>query len=110
MAETIRLDMDSMSLGDLEDFEEHTGQALQDAIAERPVIDPETGKPKRGERGRLVKEVQLSMKSLVAIVWLVKRSEDPTFTYAQARALKVKELEIVAPVEDAEGKDDGATD
>lgn len=101
--------MDALTLGDLEDFEEYVGISLQDAMAEKPVIDPDTGKPKRDERGRLEKEVQLSTKALIGIVWVVKRHERAEMTLADARNIRVSELEVVSPADDVEGKDDGAS-
>lgn len=109
MSEVIRLDMDALTLGDLEDFEEYVGASLQDAMREKPVIDPDTGKPQRDDRGRLVKEVQLTTKALTGIVWVVKRHDSPGLKVEAARDIRVSELEIVSPVEDAEGKAEGAS-
>lgn len=110
----IRLVMDDLTLGDLDDFESYTGESLTDTLRERVVIDPETGKPVLGERGRPVKEVQLNMKALIGIVWIVGRSTDPDYTIEDARKTKITELEIEEPTvetrADREAKKDDALD
>lgn len=87
-----------MTLGDLEEFEEITGQTFSQAMKQVPVIDPETGKPQRNPdpeaKGRPLMQTEMSMKGLVAIVYLAMRKEDPEFTIHQARQLKLDEFEI----------------
>lgn len=88
----LNLNPEDLSLGDLEDFENITGMQLQDALAAKPVIDPETGKQKKDAKGRPLREAQLSITVIKALVFLTKRREDPAFTIEDARNVKVTEL------------------
>lgn len=69
---------DKLTLGDMEDFEDHTGMMLEDAF--------NAGKP--------------SMKAIIALLWIVRRVENPAYTLADARAISIADiddLEIVFP-------------
>lgn len=102
----IKFDEDNLTLGDLEDFEDATGVELFDAL--KPVtVKDDDGKPVRDEKGRPVQEVQLSAKSLKALVWIVLRAERPGFSLDDARNIKVAALEIVDAGDESEGNDGG---
>lgn len=49
-----------------------------------------------------------SAKSIVALVWLTRRREDPTFTIDDAKKLSVGEVEIEVAEESADPKDGGS--
>lgn len=87
----LSLNPEDLSIGDLEDFEEITGMQLQKALEAKPVLDDE-GNQVKDEKGRPLREAQLSTKVLKALVFLTKRREDPTFTIEDARNVKVTEL------------------
>jgi hypothetical protein len=70
----IRLDPDELTLGDAEDIEA-AGFDLAGL-------------------GRLVETGKVPLKLAVLLVWITGRKVDPSFTYEDARALKVTELEI----------------
>lgn len=103
----IKFDEDALTLGDLEDFEDVTGVELFEALKPVPVKD-EDGKPVRDEKGRPVQSVQLSAKSLKALVWIVLRAERPGFSLDDARNIKVAALEITDSGD--EGNDVGESD
>lgn len=103
----IRFDEDELTLGDLEDFEDATGQALFDAIKPVVVRDDE-GNVVTDERGRPEKAVKISAKAMKALVWIVLRAERPGFTLDDARAIKVTALEMVDNSE-SEGNGEGQT-
>lgn len=105
MASKIKLNMDDLTLGDLEDYEDYVGMPLADALKERPIIGDD-GQVVRDERGRPKKEVQLTIKALTGIVWVVERTANPDFTVEDARKVKVSELEIdESPAETRESRD-----
>lgn len=87
----LNLNPEDLSLGDLEDFETITGKQLQDALAAKPVLD-EKGKQVKDEKGRPLREAQLSITVIKALVYLTKRRENPAFTLEDARNVKVTEL------------------
>lgn len=73
----MNLNVDDLTLGELEDIEEKTGVNV----------------------ATLKQGSALPAKVLTAIVWVMKRREDPSFTYELAREMKVTELlaEVPAP-------------
>jgi hypothetical protein len=101
----LRFNPNDFTLGELEDFEEATGTTLGDALLPKKVVGA-NGKQVRDERGRPVEEVNLTAKSLVTLVWLMRRREDESFTLADARKTKISELEIVGVEEDPKDTND----
>lgn len=75
--EVLRVDPDELTIGDLEDFEDASGQAFEDAFAEGPDGN-----------------VKPSLKAIKAIVWVVKRQSNPAFTLEDARKVKLADLQI----------------
>lgn len=71
----LQFDPESLTLGDLEDFESYVGLPLERAL------DPVTNQPS-------------TMRALVGLLWILHRQQDPQFTLQQARALKLHELEF----------------
>lgn len=76
MAEVLELNIGDLSLDELCDFEEHADQTAMDV---------------------LLGQVSPSAKSLSALVWILKRKNEPTYTYAEARKLKLDQFEIKRP-------------
>lgn len=84
MAETpkpLRFSVNDITVGDMEDIEEITGESFED------VIDKLSA---GGEGGKL----RVPLKVIKAIVFVVKRQGDPNFTIDQARSVKFSELEL----------------
>lgn len=79
-AKPLRFSINDITVGDMEDIEEITGEPFED------VIDKLTG----GEEGKL----RVPLKVIKAIVFVVKRQSDPDFTLDQARRVKFSELEL----------------
>lgn len=109
----IRFDPDDLTLGDMEDFEKHTGKAINDVMKPAPVFeyDEETGEQKRvyDEHGRPVSQVRMSAKDLVVLVWLILRKEREGFSLDDARNIRVTSMEVInvaedEPAEDGKGK------
>lgn len=62
-----------LTLEEGEEFESYTGQSI---TALKPNVTP-------------------SAKVVTALIWLLKRREEPSFTLAQARQLRYSEVEVV---------------
>jgi hypothetical protein len=92
-----------LTLGDLEDFEDACGIPLADAVRPIPITD-EWGNVVKDDDGRPATIVKLSIKQIKALVWIAGRKTDPTFTLADARDVRVSELEWTA-AEDADPKE-----
>lgn len=73
----LAIDPAKLTLGDLEDFEEATGTGLL-AVFESLNSDGLSS---------------LKMKDLTTLIWIVRRSDDPDFTLAQARRMSFGELQ-----------------
>lgn len=81
-----------MTIGDLEDFEEVTGVPLFDALSPQVVTDT-SGNVVRDDKGRPVREMRISAKTMKALVWIVSRRTNPGFSLDDARNVAVTELE-----------------
>lgn len=75
MADT--LDFNALTLGDIEEIEDYTGQTLAQIVAEAQRMDA-TSLP----RGRL----------LTALAWVAKRQSNPNITIQQVRAMPLSEV------------------
>jgi hypothetical protein len=84
---TVKVDFDAWTFEDHEDFEEYVGEPWEVAYGAKQLIDKDTGLPAVDNRGRPKKGLRLSMKAVVATVWIEKRREVPGFTLADAKAL-----------------------
>lgn len=75
----LNLDPDALTFGDLEDYENLTGVPLMSIFGE----DKE-GNPLE----------RLPAKQVVALVWICGRSENPDFTYEDARKVPITSIEV----------------
>ncbi|MFC7979512.1 hypothetical protein ACFUT3_30305 [Streptomyces cinereoruber] len=90
----LRIDPDTLTIGDLEDFEDVVGAPLYDALQPKPVIGAD-GRKVLDEKGRPELQTQISTKALKALIWITQRAEKPDFSLADARAVRVSALELV---------------
>jgi hypothetical protein len=90
----LTFDENELTIGDLEDFEDVTGESVTKALKGKPQKDDE-GNLIRDEKGRPVTEVELSARSLKALIWIASRKDNPDFTLDDARNVKITELEII---------------
>ncbi len=93
MSSTLALDPDTLTIGDLEDFESVVGRPIFEALAPKAQLDDD-GNVIRDEKGRPVKSVQMDAKSLKAIVWITSRRDNPDFTLEDARNVKVSSFSV----------------
>lgn len=100
----LKFNPDGWTLGDLEDFESITGLSLEEAFRAAAVKDG-SGQVEKDNRGRPVKAVKMTAKTMMAIVLIEKRHDDETFTLDDAKKFKVSELVIASGDEpDPKGK------
>lgn len=68
----MNIDVDSLTIGDLEDFEEAAGVSFMQAA--------ESG--------------SMSAKAMKALVWITQRKQDPSFSLDDARNVEVSKVEF----------------
>lgn len=86
---SLAFDPDQLTLGELEDFADAAGVEFAQASDVVEVIDEKTGDVKRVRR--------MKAKGLIALVWILRRRSDPTYTLEDARQVKISGLDM--PVE-----------
>lgn len=79
----LQLDIDAFTFGDLEDFEKETGESLVATFSALQTDDD----------GNLDLS-GLSMSTLVSLVWIMGRTQNPEFTREDARKVRLDELEV----------------
>lgn len=75
----LSLNKDTLTLGDLDDFEQVSGQSLD------RVLEAFQGAGESALGG-------LPMKSILALLWVCGRQDDPSLTYEKVRATPISEL------------------
>jgi len=90
---SLRLDLNALTIGDLEDFAEATGTDLEEAMRPRKLRDGD-GDLILTDDGKPQWVTTHSPTTLRALVWLAQRKTDPTFTYDDARDILVAELDL----------------
>jgi hypothetical protein len=91
----IKLNMDDLTFGELEIFEEVTGLVMSDAVKQevvrgkdgRPIPDPEN-------QGRPLKEVKMSVKAMMGLVYVAVRRENPDVTFDDIRRMKMSDVDL----------------
>lgn len=102
----LRLNIDDLSLGDMEAFEDATGKDIMEVLKPRPVIDPETGRPVKDPddpKGRPLMQAQVTAKAFVGLVYLALRRDNPDLTMADVRGMKLSEIDFDIDQEDSAG-------
>lgn len=106
----ISLNMDDMTFGELETFENVTGLILSDAVRTDIVRDPKTGIPVKDPddpRGGPLREVKMGIKAMMGLVYVSMLREDPDITWQAIQQMKLSdvELDVVETASDAAGKE-----
>ena len=107
---SVELDFDALALGDLELFEEATGQSLFEAI-EPQIVRDEHGRPVKDPddpKGRPLRQMRMSASVLVALVFIVMRKTDPDITLDAVRRIPLSRLDFQmanVPDDEADGVD-----
>jgi hypothetical protein len=109
----IELDFDALELGDLELFEDATGQNLFEAI-EPQIVRDENGRPVKDPddpKGRPLRQMKVSASVLVALVYIVMKKDDPAITLAEVRRVPLRRLDFrMANVPDDEADAEDPTE
>lgn len=92
----VSVNMDDLTFGELEEFENVTGMVMSDAVREevvrdsdgRPVPDPDD------PRGRPLKVVKMSAKAMVGMVYLALHKDDETVTIESVRKLRLSDVDF----------------
>lgn len=117
MAEKLKvtLNIDDLSFEELEEFEDLTGTVMTDAIGSTIVRDPKTGRavPDPDDpKGKPLREVRMSAKTLGCFIYLGLHRTNPEITYPEVRKMKMADIdfELTENKEeneaDSEGKDE----
>lgn len=77
MPETLVLDTAKLTMGDIEDIEEYAGKPIGEILASDAIGN-----------------VKVSGRSLTAIVWVLKRKENPAFTIDDARNTELGSFDL----------------
>lgn len=101
----LNLNIDDLTLGDLEDFEDFVGVPIDEVIKPVPVFDT-NGDRVFDAKGRPESTMKVPTKAVICLVWLVKRKTSPDFTVADARNVRVTSL-VLDQSSDAEKTDRG---
>lgn len=70
--EVLNIDLNDLTLGDLEDFEKHSGIPFAQLDS--------------------TKREDLPLSALIALVWITKRRANPDYTYEDARNTSIRTL------------------
>lgn len=108
----ISINMDDLTFGELEKFEEVTGLVMSDAIKTenvrdkdgRLVADPDDPK------GRPLTETKMGVKAMMGMVFISLQRSNPEITWEQVRQMKLSDIDFEMLEEvDEEGKDEEET-
>lgn len=97
MAQKLRLSMDDLTLGEMELFEEATGRDILEVLKPKPVIDDETGMPKKDPndpKGRPLMEAQVTSRAFVGLVFIALRRDNPNLTLAEVKAMPLSSIDF----------------
>lgn len=107
----IAVNMDELTFGELEIFEDVTGLVMSEAIKTVEVRDskghkvPDPDDPK----GRPLTETKMSVKAMMGMVYLALRRENPDVTFESVRGMKLSDIDFELTENDEEGKETPTT-
>ena len=85
-----KVDQDALEVRDLVDFKKITGVKWEDAFTPKEKVV--NGKAVIKD-GQVVKEIEVEPEYLQALIFIVQRSSDETFTFEDAGRVKVADIE-----------------
>lgn len=103
----ISINMDELTFGEMEEFEEVTGLIMSEAIKTEIVRDPKTGRavPDPDDlKGRPLKETKMGIKAMMGMVYLSMKRDNPEVTWSDIKKLKLSDVDLELE-ENEEGKD-----
>lgn len=105
----ITLNMDDLTFGEMEDFEEVTGLVMSDAVRSEIVRDPKTGRavPDPDDpKGRPLKESKMSARAMIGLVFVALRRDNPDITFDEVKRMKMSDVDFDMTEGVDEGKDE----
>lgn len=92
----VSMDMDAMTFGELELFEDVTGLVMSDAVRSdivrdkdgRPLPDPDDPK------GRPLREMKMGVKAMMGMVFLAMRRDNPEVSFQDVREMKMADIDF----------------
>lgn len=103
----VSMNMDELTFGELEVFEDVTGLVMSEAVKIVTVIDSKTGMPvpdPEDPKGRPLKETRMSVKAMMGMVYISMLRDDPTVQFADIKKMRLSDIEMEV-VEGDEGKE-----
>lgn len=103
----VSMNMDDLTFGELEVFENVTGLVMSEAVKTVIVVDPSTGRPvpdPEDPKGRPLKETRMSVKAMMGMVYISMLRQDPTTQFEDIKKLKLSDIEMEV-LEGDEGKE-----
>ena len=93
----LRLSVDDLTLGDMEEFETATGRDIMDVLKPQPVIDESTGRPvpdPDDPKGRPLMAARVTSKAFVGLVYLALKRDNPSLTIAEVKAMRLSDIDF----------------
>lgn len=111
----ITLNMEDLTIGDMELFENATGESLLETLTPQPVIDKKTGRavPDPDDpKGRPLTEIKTGAKAFIGLIYIALHRDDPSVTPEFVRSMKMADLELdlAGAVEEPDDAPDPTTD
>jgi hypothetical protein len=102
----ISINMDDLTFGELELFEEVTGLVMSDAIKTEYVRDKNGNRVADPDdpKGRPLQETKMSVKAMMGMVFLSMRRDNAELRFADIRDLKLADIDFEL-TENDEGKE-----
>lgn len=109
MATKVSMNMDDLTFGELELFEDVTGLVMSDAVKTEIVRDKNGNKVADPDdpKGRPLTETKMGVKAMMGMVFLSMRRSDPSITWEQIRQMKLSDVDLQLEENDGEsGKEE----
>ncbi len=103
----ISMNMDDLTFGEMEQFEDVTGLIMSDAVRTEIVRDPKTGMPlpdPDDPKGRPLKETKMGVKAMMGMVYIAMHRDDKTVTFDDVRNIKLSEVDLDLQESDEESE------
>jgi hypothetical protein len=104
----ISVNMDDLTFGELEQFEDVTGMVMSDAVRTEYVRDKSGNKVADPDdpKGRPLQETKMGVKAMMGLVYLALRRDNPELTWNEVREMKLSDIEFEMLEVDEEGKEE----
>lgn len=92
----LRLNLDDLELGDMEEFEKATGQDIMEVLKPQPVIGDD-GRPVKDPddpKGRPLMQAKVTSRAFVGLVYLALRKDNPKLTIAEVKKMKLNQIDF----------------